>query len=356
MSEIDWDSTPGCCTLKAYGSTNREIFGWDGVRCDPQRLAVVRGTVHSRFNQLLAGEPVADPLNVFIKQEPVKHKKERNGAYRLISGVSLVDSLVDRILFGWLLRVILMKKLETPSMIGWSPVRGGWRYIQALFGSSPVVCLDKSAWDWTVQPWMIEDFTEFLLELPVNPPAWWMDMVKLRMKLLYRDAVFRFQDGTELRQGEWGIQKSGSLLTIVLNTVMQVMLHKRVRPCDGRRIIALGDDTAQDAPDDLDQYIRDVEALGPKIKEARLQHWTEFAGFAFYGNTCVPAYWKKHLFKLKYAENPVETLQSYQVLYSHDPAMSSYLEGELSRLDSALVVPRRWCRDIMDYDYSVTQR
>lgn len=347
MSEIDWDSTPGCCCLSTLGTTNRQIFGWNGFTTDPSRVEYVRNVVHGRFTSLLNGEEVADPLNMFVKPEPVKEAKERSGAYRLISGVSLVDSLVDRILFGWLLRVSLQQVCETPSMVGWSPIRGGWRYISRIFGSKPVICLDKSAWDWTVQPWMIRDFETFLLNLPVNAPAWWKQMVRRRMYLLYRAAVFRFKDGTEIEQGEWGIQKSGSLLTIILNTVMQVMIHERVRPNSGDRVLALGDDTVQDVPENLEQYVSDVEALGPKLKECVVQNWVEFAGFAYFGMTCVPAYWNKHMFNLMYAQNVEETLRSYQILYSHDPIMSEYLEGELVALGYR-PYPGPWCRLVMN--------
>lgn len=347
MSEIDWDSTPGNCSLSAFGTSNREIFGWDGFTTSPERVAIVRGTVRARFCELLEGGSEADPLNVFIKQEPIKAKKETVGAYRLISGVSLVDSLVDRILLGWLLRINLAKILETPSMVGWSPIRGGWRYVAGLFGSKPVVCLDKSAWDWTVQEWMIRSFEQFILELPVNAPEWWKDMVKRRMQLLYRDAIFQFKDGTQVLQKEWGIHKSGTLLTIIFNTVLQVMLHLRVRPRCNKRFIALGDDTAQETPDDLEDYVKSVESLGPKIKEVREQHWVEFAGFAYTGRTCVPAYWRKHLYNLMYAENVEATLQSYQVLYSHDPIMFEYLQNELVRL-GYLAYPRSWCRLVMN--------
>lgn len=348
IQEIDWDSTPGCCSLKALGTTNREIFGWDGVSCDPERVEFVRGAVRARFDQLARGERVADPLNVFIKREPVKKSKEEKGAYRLISGVSLIDCLVDRILFGWLLRVCLDTVLETPSMIGWSPIRGGWRFITRFFAGKPVVSIDKQAWDWTVIEWMIKDFITFLKALPYNPPQWWLDMVQLRMELLYRYAVFQFQDGTVLEQGEWGIQKSGSLLTIILNTVLQIMLHYRARPKKKTKILGMGDDTSQEEPDDLDGYIKALERLGPKIKEAKVQHWVEFAGFAFLQKSCVPAYWKKHMYTLKYSENPVETLQSYQILYAHDPEMFAYLEAELARFGARYALPRHWCRSVMD--------
>lgn len=295
-------------------------------------------------------EDYADPLNVFVKIEPHKLKKDQDGAYRLISGVSLVDTMVDRILFGDLAERVLETSTQTPSYIGWSPIRGGWRNIARKFAGRQVVCLDKSSWDWTVVEWMVEAFTRFILGTAVNPPHWWKTLVEKRIRLLYRDAVFRFQDGTELKQAEWGIQKSGSFLTIIFNTVLQYILHALADPHALDVLMALlGDDSVQTKPEDLPSYIKRLEALGPIVKSSKVQHWVEFAGFAFTGLTCVPAYWKKHLFSLRYAENPVETLQSYQLIYAHDPVMFGYLTNELVRFGAHHCVTRQWCLEVMNY-------
>lgn len=353
MSEIDWDSTPGCCSLKCLGTTNKQIFGWDGVRCDPERVEFVRATVRDRFNRLANGEAIADNINVFVKREPTSVAKEALGRYRLISGVSLIDSLVDRVLFGWLLRAVVSRATETPCMVGWSPMRGGWRHIWRKFRGTSVACLDKSAWDWTVVEWMVHAFRSFLVQLPVNPPQWWVEMVEIRIRLLYKDAVFEFQDGTIVHQKGWGVQKSGSLLTIIFNSVLQSICHYLTNYEMGLKMdldepITLGDDTAQKKPLWFLKYVSILQSLGPKIKDPKTQHWVEFAGFSFLPRSCVPAYWRKHLFKLRYAENPIETLQSYQLIYSHDPVMFEYLEKQLLRFGPQYVRPRSWCIQVMD--------
>lgn len=335
------------------GTTNKQIFGWDGLRCDPERVRFVRQTVRNRFNELLSGKLVADNINVFVKREPVTLAKESLGRYRLISGVSLTDNLVDRILFGWLLRVAVETATKTPSMVGWSPLRGGWRYIFRHFRGKPVVCLDKSSWDWTVVEWQVHAFTSFIKSLPINPPSWWTDMVDARMKLLYEIPTFEFQDGTVASQSGIGIQKSGSLLTILFNCVSQSLLHYRVMarlgyPLSYKEPKVLGDDTVQETPPELERYVQILESMGPKVKGVKIQHWVEFAGFAFLPKACVPAYWKKHLYNLRYTENPVETLRAYQILYAHDPAMFAYLERVLSRWGAGFVLARSWCKHVFD--------
>lgn len=362
ITEIDWDSTPGCCSLRHYGSTNRQIFGWDGFRVDPERYHIVKETVRSRFNQLLSGDLVADPLNVFVKREPHKLSKCDEGKYRLISGVSLVDTLVDRILFGWILRSALGTVLETPCMLGWSPVRGGWRFLSKKFSGKPITCMDKSSWDWTVVAWMIEAAELFLHQLPVNAPDWWHTLVRYRMKLLYQDCVYQFPDGTQVKQDCIGIQKSGCLLTLILNSVWQSMLHYDACLTLGwdpfvDQPINLGDDTMQvwlRTVLDLVRYSQAISELGPTLKSTKIQHWVEFAGFLVVRNSCIPAYWKKHLFKILYAESPVETLQQYQILYSHNDEMFEFLEKTLSQIDPRVCLPRSWCRMVMDVESDFT--
>lgn len=308
----------------------------------------MKSVVKHRFDQLLQGIEIADPIKVFVKQEPHKMDKIRKETYRLISGVSLVDSLVDRIIFGWILRRMLQTVGKNPSMVGWSPVRGGWKYLRQYFAGKTLACLDKSSWDWTVLEWMIAAMLEFVLGLAVNPPDWWIHMVEMRFYMLFHSASYQFSDGTYTRQNFWGIQKSGSLLTIFMNTVLQYIIHMMVMPGDNSvRMKIMGDDTVQEVPADIDRYVEDIRRLGPKVKEVKVLNWIEFAGFSVYYNTCLPVYWKKHLFNLRYAENPVQTMQSYQVLYSHDPVMFQYLERELVAAKE-VPYPKSWCKLIMD--------
>lgn len=344
--------------MNRLGSTNGQIFKWDGVGWDTDRFRIVKGAVRVRFNELLSGRRVADPIKVFVKREPHKQSKIQEGRLRLISGVSLIDNLVDRILFGWMLRRALQVPLTTPCMIGWSPTRGGWRMLKAMFQNKPVTCMDKSSWDWTVTERMVRMALYFILKLPVNPPPWWERMVEARFELLFKDPVYQFPDGTQCRQPEVGIQKSGSLLTLILNSVWQSMMHNEV--CyelgldpDEDHPKTMGDDTLQvwqRGQKLLDEYARVMKTHGPVVKEARIQNWIEFAGFVVLGNSCIPAYWKKHLYNLRYASNPIETLQSYQILYSHHDEIFAWLERRLTSLKPGSAYPVDWCRSVMDFE------
>jgi len=340
--------------LTTLGSNNGQILGWDGISFDADRVALVRAHVRLRFDRLLQGEAVYDDIKVFVKQEPHKLTKIRDGMFRLISAVSLMDTLIDRILFAWIARAQLDSVGHTPCLVGWSPVRGGWRAIVNRFGNSAVNCLDRSAWDWTVQDYLVDMWVLFLENLPVNAPEWWIKMMKLRFKILFEEAWFRFEDGTRVKQETKGVMKSGCYLTILLNSLSQSLLHYIANsrcgyPMEKNQPYSIGDDTVQEAMDWLLEYVIQLEKLGVIVKGAKVQHWVEFAGFCFDGKTCYPAYWQKHLFNLQHTKRLEETLQSYQYLYVNEPVMYEFLCRLAREVGPHCVLPKIEALDIMNH-------
>lgn len=346
-------SSPGLCNLSRLGTTNAQVFGWDGWKCDPDRLYFVREVVRSRFLLLANHQKRSDNINVFIKPEPHKLKKLREQRYRIISAVSLVDTLIDRILFGWLGRVVLDKVGRTPCMVGWSPIQGGWVGLTALYADKKVLCLDKSAWDWTVQGWLVDLWLRFVKEMAVGAPRWWLDMVDLRFELLFDKARFEFKDGTVVEQQSKGIMKSGCFLTIILNSISQSFLHyiacdRLGWPVRKYQPLSNGDDTVQEVVPDVKAYVRELESLGAKVKGAVVRNNIEFSGFVFANRVCWPAYWQKHLFNLQYAENLKQVLQAYQIIYVHEPLMFEYLQAVAVSLTPECVMSKVECLSIMD--------
>ena len=81
------------------------------------------------LSTILTGEFDYDPIKVFVKQEPHKMSKIKQERYRLISGVSLVDTLVDRLLLQWLAQNVVEHVGETPSRIMISSIVGNFKLI-----------------------------------------------------------------------------------------------------------------------------------------------------------------------------------------------------------------------------------
>lgn len=335
------------------GTTNGQILGFDGLEYDPERVSLVREIVKARFDLLLEGALVADNIKVFVKQEAHKLQKIESGKVRLISAVSLIDTFIDRILWGWLARACMSNVARTPCLVGWSPVRGDWRPFLELYANQAVLCLDKSSWDWTVVGWMVEAFNMFVKELAVGAPSFLYKMMDLRMDLLFKHPVFQFEDGTIVQQGTYGIMKSGCFLTILMNSVCQSLTHyvANIRlglpPAENEPRV-IGDDTVQKSVVDIGKYVKELERLGPIVKGAKVRHHVEFAGFAFGNGTVFPAYWRKHLFNMAHSPNLVETVLSYQYLYIHEPVMYAFITRVAAEIGPHAILPRLVALDIMD--------
>nr|QQO81419.1 RNA-dependent RNA polymerase [Soybean thrips sobemo-like virus 9] len=356
VSEISMDSSPGLCQFSVLGSTNADVFGYDKTdrmpACDPERLQMVKWAVRHRMNQLLLDNYESDNINVFVKPEPHKNAKLETGRLRLISAVSLVDTMIDRVLFGWLQRKALTVVGRTPCLTGWTPLRGGWRYVYDRFKNKRVCCLDKSSWDWTVQGYMVDLWKEFIKELCVGAPPEWEVLMEARFKILFEEAVFEFKDGSQVKQGTKGIMKSGCLLTLLMNSVGQSMLHYLASDRVGRnpmscQPITIGDDTTQESFDELPEYVEQIARLGAKVKGFKVQNWVEFIGFAFAHDTCFPAYWQKHLFKLQYCDLS-DSIMSYQVLYANEPVMFKLVQDLAVEVDTEQVVSERYAKRIFN--------
>lgn len=337
--DIDLDSVPGICCMSRLGSTNRQVLGYDGHNFSVDRLRLLRSAVLDRYEQVTQGFMEADPLKVFVKMEPHKRAKLEEERYRLIMSVSLIDALVDRILFMKLMFKVVKNFASSNIMIGWSPCGGGYRLIEALFGGKKTVSIDKKSWDWTVKKWLLDAVKELIIRLANDPPDWWVLAVETRFELLFGDPEFIFPDGSSGRQPAPGIVKSGCYLTILINSLAQYILYEMYVIKEDLRdmsIIILGDDTLQEwFPNYLD-YVKYLEDLGFRIEvELHDEGSCEFAGFLF-GRGYKPAYQAKHMFMLKHlttdSEIAAQTLSNYMLLYYFVPEVRDYLNSLISML------------------------
>lgn len=321
LPDIDLGSVPGHCEMARYGSVNSACLGYNHTTktYDKERVIFFKEIVKQKMS-LLCHNPVGDPLRVFVKKEPHKMGKIKEGRYRLISAVSLVDAMIDRILFKRFKTIISEKYVETGIMIGWTPLQGGYRHIGSLFhGEKVKLMADRSSWDWTFPEWLAKACLDVLLSLCVESPLWWRTVVVNRFQSLFYEAKFKFDDGEVIEQQVPGIMKSGCYLTIVLNSLSQMIIHRMAKGRDAfdRPFICLGDDTLQ--ADEDDDYIQRIRDLGFVLKVERNAE-IEFAGFRISLDSFVPAYQDKHIFKLLHLPMDDDltfkmTMENYQVLY-----------------------------------------
>uniref|UniRef100_A0AB38ZJW1 RNA-directed RNA polymerase n=1 Tax=Crocidura shantungensis ribovirus 16 TaxID=3139536 RepID=A0AB38ZJW1_9VIRU len=303
----DWDSDEKI--MAAIDSLNRNAspgnpFNW--VANNGQLIDKHRDLLFTLVKQRLQGSP-AYPIRLFVKPEWHKKSKIEEGRFRLIWSVSVVDQVIDKLLLGEYLESEVDNWLQHPSKVGWSYLKGGWKFVPKGVGT------DFSAWDITVQSWLLALLRDFYIAQHSDPPADWVFWVKRRFSELYGSgALLQLSDGTLLRQTFSGLQKSGCLYTLAGNSVMQVILHHiaclLLNKSDVPWLWTLGDDRLQQSVSE--EYL-DILKRWVVLKDIS---YNEFCGLK-YGDTIEPCYRDKHL--LNVAADPApERLWAYQLLYA----------------------------------------
>lgn len=330
VSQLDWTSSPGYPYMLS-SPTNKDLFKVVNGVPDPYRVRLMWNHVLVRIQ-----ERDSDPIRLFIKAEPHKKKKLEEGRYRLISSVSIIDQLVDHLLFSDMNTQMIENWINLPSKVGWSPYMGGWK---AMPKSG--MALDKSAWDWTMQMWLIDLVLKVRVSLCSNMTDQWKDLATWRYKQLFVNPEFITSGGLVLRQKNPGVMKSGCVNTITDNSIAQVILHNRVCLETGIEpgvIYSMGDDTLQTVPTRVGEYLSAMSSFA-RVKEPIFK--VEFAGMEFKRNGIVePLYRGKHAFQILHVIPEVlpSLAQSYQLLY-HRSQYRDFMENLFLQLGQE-IVPR----------------
>jgi hypothetical protein len=334
LQEVDPKKSPGY-PFKSWGiTTNKQILESSLMLVQLYRM------VHERLDKLSRGVVGGDDINLFIKNEPHKKSKAASKRWRLISGVGLVDNIVDRFLFGGLLEKVdeLAKRMKIPILAGWVPWGGGYRALSNTI-KNPQSC-DKSAWDWTLQSWIVQGFQQILLTTQCN--GTWSRAIDARLATLFNASVFRVGE-RRFRQKVVGIMKSGFLGTIVFNSIGQMLIHHlSLLRGNGKRLpyFVVGDDMVTEKQ--TSAYWSAVETSGCALKEYQKDagYPTEFMGVKFSANLILPAYPDKNMFSLLIKEPEIlrEALRCYQLLYSHHPLRA--VVADLAKAHDVLIPER----------------
>lgn len=311
VRRLDWNSSPGYPLVYDF-PTNRALFQ-AGLIGQPSetRLRFVWEIVQEHIQAR-----VSDPIRLFVKPEPHVVRKINNKAYRLISSVSVVDQIIDHMLFDHMNDLAVDNWWNNPVKIGWSPIIGGWKVMPTNFIST-----DKSSWDWTVCMWLIELVFELRSRLCLTRGdkfQLWRELAIFRFERLFVKSTFITSGGSILRALFDGIMKSGSVNTLIDNSLMQLILHVRCSlelDEDPVPIMAMGDDVIMELIPYLDKYI---ELMNQYCIVKNVSRHTEFAGHSFkrFGKI-EPLYRGKHAYNLLHISERVkqETANSYALLY-----------------------------------------
>jgi len=259
------DKSPGALFLREDLPTNKDVF-------EKIKMAGVISQVDDRIKQLLSSEDsryAADPVRLFIKREAHKAKKIGEKRWRIIWGVSLIDQIIDRLLYMPLLQQEIKNCAEIPSKPGYNFKSGGTdRFVRKYSnGSRRWVSFDAKSFDITCPAWALLAVRELNERLCITTDEHllnrWRALSQAReLASLY--GSFCFSNGVVCRKVKPCIQPSGRLLTISSNCKIVVLCrfiydiqHGKVP--QPNEIVAMGDDTVQDDvdPEEFIQWMRD---------------------------------------------------------------------------------------------------
>lgn len=315
---VNFSTSPGLPYSQFY-PTNADFFGWNGFSFGPRLLETYADFIE-RW-ETLAHLPVMSPIHLFVKREPLKASKIGNKAYRLISSVGILDNLVAAWLYGKHQDAATSHVEGLPIKVGYSPVFGGYRSVLSAFPHGAMEA-DKSSWDWTMQGWVwhaLGELLERLSDAPAPPQH------KNHLAAMSK-SLFQF-DGVIYKQRFEGVMKSGYFLTLLYNSMAQLLLHHlaslRLSTTPGR-LFSLGDDTLQEIVVAPEEYVSTIQKCGCIVKMVEIRESSEpygFGGFWLSKNLVVPMYSSKHAFTLLFLseENAEQTLAAYMEMYVDTP-------------------------------------
>lgn len=260
---INGEASPGVPYV-SLGRSNSEVMQnhqglvWDLVRCRLEALCVVQ-CGHMPAEELVK-QGLCDPIRVFVKNEPHSEGKLKDGRYRLIMSVSLVDQLVERVLSSEQnsREIASFDRLPVKPGMGFSKTKidANGAYLDTF---ERLVSTDVSGWDWSVSgDELLFDAKRRSVAAGVPEDSPYARALRARAVCLSR-SVISFSDGTMVAQRFDGIQKSGSYNTSSGNSWIRVAAAVY---SGASKVCAMGDDCIDDGCD-----LEKMASLGHPIKD-----------------------------------------------------------------------------------------
>lgn len=301
LLEVQPDSGPGVPLNRLAGENEALLEKYldnvvDAVVARLQLLAFVDEKILHEMDPVeLVERGFCDPIRLFVKNEGHDEAKLSSGRVRLISSVSIVDQIVERILStsqnnaekaDW-------KTNPTKVGIGFSDDDNMFMW-KDISKRGPRAQSDISGFDWSVQYWELLADAQMRIELNGSDPnGVFARCLRNRVRCL-ATSLFALPDGTLIAQSLPALQKSGSYNTSPTNSRIRVMLA-----------VAVGADWAIAAGDDcIEQYVPGSQAnYGRLGRICKFYDRCEDDSFVFCSRkytatSAVPVNWLKGLFNL----------------------------------------------------------
>jgi len=250
---------------------------------------------------------LADPVKVFIKNEPHGIKKVQEGRYRIISSVSLVDQIITRMLCATQNKAEIAMWERCPSAPGIGLHDEGlsiiWEHAKTMSEYGTICETDVSGWDWSVQQWELEMDADIRARLADATDTDFHFLLRYHAHIVGH-TVFAMPDGELLEQMIPGGQLSGDYNTSSTNSRCRIIATLGARLQAGMRepvklmgIKAMGDDSYELHFNGL---VEGLTAIGHIVKMCELRPGLEIFNFCsqtfFEGGAC-PENFGKTLFR-----------------------------------------------------------
>lgn len=187
---------------------------------------------------------LTDPVRVFVKGELHSREKVAQGRMRLISVLSTVDQIIERVLHSSQNHEEIASWEEIPSKPGMGlddDSLDALREEIQMFENP--VDTDISGWDWGVPGWLMEAEVQVRIRLAGCSSTSAYARMAYNRFLCLSLSVMVLSDGTVWEQKIRGIQKSGSYNTSSGNSRMRVLLAYMA---GSKKAIAMGDDCIEE--------------------------------------------------------------------------------------------------------------
>lgn len=245
---------------------------------------------------------LADPVKLFVKNEPHKLAKIQAGRVRLIASMSIVDKVIEMLCFSHQTKAEIKnwRNIAFCPGIGFTHEDNDFMYERAhnnrkKRGVDPAYT-DCESFDWGVGAWEHLAHVNFRIYMSAksHDNAW--ETVSRSCAHVLNKSVYHFSDGTMVCTDWIGGQKSGSFTTSSGNSCIRSLVGCLAIPLDPFYIDAMGDDTTEDYyPDGMALY----NAYGYRVKEyVRSEDGT----FEFCSRIYGPGY--------SYPANPAKTIMN----------------------------------------------
>lgn len=195
---LEWKASVGYPYYQEFANKGQFFSVKDGIPCE-RRMQEVWVLVCKQISLRRS-----DPIRVFIKPEAHSLEKISDGRLRVIYSVSVIDCLIDTMLFEEFNNAIVEKVREVPVKVGWTPYLGGWKQLPSFD-----VATDNSSHDQSVRLWQCSGALLVRELLCSNLTKQWSDLAAWRYQCLYVSPLIVTELGFIYRQIRPGIQKSG---------------------------------------------------------------------------------------------------------------------------------------------------